>query len=202
MREDPWCLPIVKDTNGTSIAECAKVDKDFLCGSMRVVVAIYQRTLTTRLPSPRGIEKMRNHTKGHSRTFLHGRVMTQKQYEHEIEKLQRLCDAVEVFSVRNRYEHMLLRQGHEPRFRVSWEKLKKVIDNPLVGFKKLVERLHRCAQTDSDEAVKAFQAVSIHTKETHELSPQESTASNDVEPRRYARHARKERSKDSEKPEC
>jgi hypothetical protein len=84
--------------------------------------------------------------------------------------------AAGIFYRRLGFEQQLVRQGIKPRFRVSWDKLMPIADSPqwlAGGFGKFMHRLHRLARRESDEAVRAYHAVSGQTP------PPEPTAQNE-----------------------
>lgn len=99
-----------------------------------------------------------------------------RQLRQRLLTLHRLVMAAGIWFRRYRYEQELLQQDTEPRFRVSWEKLKGVAERPSVlvgGFGKFMHRLHRLARSETDEAVSAYHAVSRRVPQPEPTTPHE-----------------------------
>ncbi|MBI4090186.1 MAG: hypothetical protein HY421_02170 [Candidatus Kerfeldbacteria bacterium] len=95
------------------------------------------------------------------------RRLNHRQFQQQIQTLRRLIIAVGVWLRRYRHEQTLTRLDTEPRFRVSWEKLCRIAVHPGIlagGFGRFMHRLHRLAESETDEAVRAYHAVSKVTR--------------------------------------
>ncbi|MFH0829400.1 MAG: hypothetical protein V1907_04475 [Candidatus Kerfeldbacteria bacterium] len=94
----------------------------------------------------------------------------QKRIRQDILIVRRLLLAARFVHVpRSHYEQRLISQGIEPKFRVSWEKLSEIAENPRWlrgGFSAFMHRLHRLARSDTPEAVRAYHAVSKQAPKT------------------------------------
>ncbi|MBI4426038.1 MAG: hypothetical protein HY567_00510 [Candidatus Kerfeldbacteria bacterium] len=90
-------------------------------------------------------------------------AMLDRQFKRNLQTARRLYLAGRIFSRRHQFEQELVLRGQEPRFRVSWEKLSEIAEHPRAlagGFGKFIHRLHRLARSETDEAVRAYHAVS------------------------------------------
>lgn len=94
----------------------------------------------------------------------------QKRIRQDILIVRRqLLAARYVHARRSHYEQQCISRGIEPKFRVSWEKLSEIAENPRWlrgGFGAFMHRLHRLARSDTPEAVRAYHAVSKQTPTT------------------------------------
>ncbi len=84
-------------------------------------------------------------------------------YQRKFQAARRLLIATKyVWIRRSQHEQQLILQDVEPRFRLSFERLMAVVDNPqwlAGGFGKFIHRLRRLANCETDEAVRAYHAV-------------------------------------------
>lgn len=99
-----------------------------------------------------------------------------RKFQRQFLVTRRLLMAAGIFYRRLDFEQQLILKDIEPRFCVSWDKLREIADNPqwlAGGFGKFMHRLHRLARHETDEAVRAYHAV------TRQTSPPEPLAQNE-----------------------
>lgn len=102
-----------------------------------------------------------------------------RKFQRQFMAARRLAIAIEWAWIRRyQFEQELILRDQEPRFRVSWKSLKEVAEDPrplLRGFPRFIHRLHRFARSESDEAVRAYHAISRtqppDQTSTHQPSP-------------------------------
>ncbi|MBI4092780.1 MAG: hypothetical protein HY420_02545 [Candidatus Kerfeldbacteria bacterium] len=90
-------------------------------------------------------------------------IRERKQWQSSYLKVRRLLLATRIFYCRFWHEQEVILRGNEPRFRVSYDRLREIADNPWVllrGFGRFMRRLRRFARSETDEAVRAYHAVS------------------------------------------
>lgn len=86
-----------------------------------------------------------------------------RKFQRQLLATRRLLIAAGIFYRRLGFEQQLILKDIEPRFRVSGDKLAAIADSPqwlVGGFGKFMHRLHRLACSETDEAVRAYHAVS------------------------------------------
>lgn len=116
--------------------------------------------------------KDNNKSSGKPRPQHRKKPRSDRQFRREVQLCRRLYVAATIFTRRLQYEQRLILQDVEPRFLVSWEKLKRVALNPLgVGFGKLMHKLHRFARCNTAEAARAYHPVSMQLKQPQSQLP-------------------------------
>lgn len=103
-----------------------------------------------------------------------------RRFRNGVLKIRRLLLVARVFYRRYQFEKELILHDQEPRFCVSWVKLKEIADNPqwlASGFGKFMHRLHRLARSETNEALRAYHAVSKRQQppdrtSAHQSSPE------------------------------
>ncbi len=82
---------------------------------------------------------------------------TELTFREMLRAARRLYAVAVIYFRRTRFEEGLIRQGIEPRFRVSWKKLSALASQPAtVQSLQNIRRMKRCAEFDSEEAVRVF----------------------------------------------
>lgn len=83
---------------------------------------------------------------------------TEYTFREMFRAARRLYTVAVIYYRRTRFEEGLIRQGIEPRFRVSWKKLSALASQPAtVQSLQSIRRMKRCVvECDSEEAVRVF----------------------------------------------
>ncbi len=80
--------------------------------------------------------------------------------ETSVEEVRRLLALAELYYRRFRFEQQLVAQGREPRFRLSWDRLKRSFGH---RSEAALQRLEKFAEDDSDAALHAFGQAAVQT---------------------------------------